>query len=111
MYGNKKSVLPPTPKPVLSDKSGIKIISTKKKTKSIPDQHNPSSESTKQSFLNNHFKLEAKLIKSKNPPKFLAKKTVTTIERETKSSKLKELGNRLLMIEKIDTNNIINCED
>ena len=55
--------------------------------------------------------MEAKLIKSKNPLKFLAKKTVTTIERETKSSKLKELGNRLLIIEKIDTNNIINCEE
>ena len=41
--GNKKSVLPPTPKSDLSDKSGIKIISTKKKTKSIPDQHNLSS--------------------------------------------------------------------
>ena len=80
--GNKKSVLPPTPKSDLSDKSGIKIISTKKKTKSIPDQHNPSSESTKQSYLNNHFKLEANLIKSKNPLKFLAKKTVTTIERD-----------------------------
>ena len=44
--GNKISELPATPKSDLSDmgrKSGIKIISTKKKTKSIPDQHNLSS--------------------------------------------------------------------
>jgi hypothetical protein len=109
--GNKGSELPASTNAELSEKGGVENISTKKKRNPLPDPHNLSSASSKQSFLNSQFKLEANLIKSKNPPKFLEKKSVVTIDRETKSSILQELGNRLLMIEKIDTNNIINCEE
>jgi hypothetical protein len=73
----------------------------KKKRKQLTDQHNLSSASFKQSFLKSQLKLEANLIMSKNPPKFIERKSVTTIDRENKSSKLKVLGNRLLIIKKL----------
>jgi len=90
-----------------SEKLVVKSKVTNKKKETLPD----SSKYSKKSFLESQCKFEENLINSKNPLDCLGKKSVSIIEREIKSSKLHELGNRLLMIEKIDTNNTINSEE